>query len=397
MFSLFLMTRIAAIRRWPGFAGTTAISLASLLLCVGPVAALETVTWKNADSERTVSGKILSTARDGGILLLGPDGRIWTIQAAEVVRRATDEREFVPLTPAAAAEEILRELPDGFAVHSTAHYVIMYNTTKAYAQWCGALLERLYTGFYNYWTRLGLKLKPPELPLVVVVFSDADSYATFTKSELAGDARQIAAFYSLASNRVCLYDLTGVDSLRQASDQRSTVGQINAIMTRPAALPMVSTVIHEATHQLAYNSGMHQRYADIPLWVSEGLAVFFESPDLRSSKGWQTIGAVHHARLAQFREYLPTRPGESLKTLTADNQRFLQPKQSLAAYAEAWALNHYLLKQKPKEYAAYLATLGQKEPFLWDEPGIRHQEFTKHLGEFSAVEKGLLAYVSKLK
>ena len=34
----------------------------------------------------------------------------------------------------------------------------------------------------------------------------------------------------------------------------------------------VATIIHEATHQLAYNSGMQRRYADNPMWVSEGLA-----------------------------------------------------------------------------------------------------------------------------
>ena len=38
------------------------------------------------------------------------------------------------------------------------------------------------------------------------------------------------------------------------------------------------------------NTGLQTRYADNPFWVSEGLAVFFETPDLRSKNGWNAIG-----------------------------------------------------------------------------------------------------------
>ena len=44
----------------------------------------------------------------------------------------------------------------------------------------------------------------------------------------------------------------------------------------------MATIVHEATHQIAFNCGMQQRYADIPLWLCEGMAVYFEAPDLAS-------------------------------------------------------------------------------------------------------------------
>ena len=69
---------------------------------------------------------------------------------------------------------------------------------------------------------------------------------------------------------------------------------------------MVATIIHEATHQLAFNRGLQARFADVPLWVSEGIALYFETPDLRNSRGWQTVGAVNRVRLDRFRQYLTT-------------------------------------------------------------------------------------------
>ena len=81
-------------------------------------------------------------------------------------------------------------------------------------------------------------------------------------------------------------------------------------LSQPEAAKTVATIVHEATHQIAFICGLHRRYADIPLWVSEGVAVYFETPDLGSSKGWSTIGAVNRARLLTFRAYSQRRPAD---------------------------------------------------------------------------------------
>ena len=92
------------------------------------------------------------------------------------------------------------------------------------------------------------------------------------------------------------------------------------MLARPEAEQSVATIIHEATHQIAFNSGLQTRFADVPLWVSEGMAVFFETPDLQSAKGWRTIGAVNTTRLDRsFVSYLPRGRPTSLKI--ADRRR----------------------------------------------------------------------------
>jgi hypothetical protein len=81
--------------------------------------------------------------------------------------------------------------------------------------------------------------------------------------------------------------------------------EINEMLSQPAAVPLVATIVHEATHQIAFNCGLQQRYADIPLWLCEGMAVYFEAPDLTSTRGWRGIGRVNYPRLETFRKNVP--------------------------------------------------------------------------------------------
>src|SRR5262249_8687575 len=121
--------------------------------------------------------------------------------------------------------------------------------------------------------------------------------------------------------------------------------------------------------------------ADIPLWISEGIAAFFETPDLRNAKGWRTIGAVNDNRLERFHSYLERRPAASLKSLISDDKRIRDTRQALDAYAEAWALNYYLIHHHPKQYIAYLQMLSRKEQLLWDDPATRLKEFQEAFGD----------------
>lgn len=359
--------------------------------------AVETVRFNRQNQPQTVAGRLLLKAADGGLLIQSSDGRIWTIQPEEIVSHTSDNKPFVPLKAPDIARQVQRELGAGFSVHTTVNYVLVYNTTKIYAQWVGGLLERLQDGFDSYWNKLGFKTAKPEFPLVVLVFDSVDSYGRYTKTDLQGDPRTVVAYYNQASNRVSLYDLTGVEALRGPGNQRGSTAQINTMLSQPEAQLMVATIIHEATHQLAYNSGLQQRFADVPIWFSEGMAVYFETPDLTTVKGWRTIGEINGLRLARYREHLPQKPRDSLSTLAVNNDRFLRPRDSLDAYAEAWALTHYLLKAKPQAYVAYLQKLSEKKPFVWDEPEDRLKEFREAFGDPKELDAELIKYIGQLK
>jgi hypothetical protein len=358
-----------------------ALALAIGLLLPDTACALEHVTFLREGRSESVSGRVEVTAEDGGLLLLARDGKLWSIEPNELESRRQDAEVFHPFSREELARQVVSELPAGFEIHSTHHYLICHNTSREYAAWCGSLFERLYKGFANYWTRKGIKLRDPEFPLVAIVFNTPESYAEYSRSELGDLANGIIGYYSLRTNRITMHDLTGVASLRNGGDRRASAAQINHLLDRPEAEQLVATIIHEATHQIAFNSGLQTRFADIPLWLSEGLAVYFETPDLQSAKGWRTIGSVNANRLARFREYLPKRPSGSLKSLLSDDKRIRDARQALDAYAEAWALNYYLIHHRPKQYVAYLQMLSQKRQLIWDDPAERLKEFQDAFGE----------------
>jgi len=104
-------------------------------------------------------------------------------------------------------------------------------------------------------------------------------------------------------------------------------------------------------------------------------------PNLHSARGWSGAGAVNQSRIDNFAQYLTSRPADSLETLLRDDKRFLDTKRSLDAYAEAWALTYFLIRQHPKEYIAYLGMLSKKKPLLQDAPDKRLDDFHQAFGE----------------
>ncbi len=357
------------------------------------------IIHREGEPQREISGKIEVEAEDGGVLLLGADGELWPITAEEIVSKRSDEQEFAPLTRGALGERLLQENP-GFKLHTTAHYAICYNTSREYAEWVGSLYERLYDGFYNYWGKRGMKLEEPKLPLVALVFDSRENYVAHARSELGdavGNAQGgIIGYYSLRSNQVTMYDLTGIEGL---GDRRRTTSakRITAILSQPAAERNVATIVHEATHQLVFNSGMQTRYADIPFWVSEGMAMFFETPDLQSPKGWKKIGSVNVFNLQQFYRYQRERPANSLSLLLLDDKRFRDPQTARDAYAEAWAFNYFLLRTRSEEYVAYLQELSKLQPLVALEPQQRIAMFKAAFGEdLNKIEADWLKFMRKV-
>jgi hypothetical protein len=358
-----------------------AIIALGISILARPAVALDYVTIRQGQSTRELVGKIEVEAVDGGVMLLGRDGALWPVTKEELLERRSDDKPFAPFTRDELVKQLATELP-GFKPHSTQHFLIHYNTSPAYAHWVGGLFEGLYKAFFNYWTQRGAVLHESQFPLVAIVFDGQDSFARHARAEIGDTANSIIGYYNLKTNRMTMYDLTGVESAGLAND-RNAAARINQILSQPGAERTVATIIHEATHQLAFNSGLQVRFADVPFWVSEGLAIYFETPNLESTKGWRNIGGINRVNLLNFRKYLPRRPAGSLEQLLCDDKRFRDPATSSDAYAESWALNYYFLKNKAKSeaYIKYLAALAQQKPLIDVEPDERIKQFKQFFGD----------------
>jgi hypothetical protein len=366
----------------------------------------EQITFAVDGKQQTVTGRILIEARDGGVLLESPDGAQYTIEGHTVLAREESNAPFRPFTPAELGDELLTKLPPGFRVHTTPHYVVCYNTSREYAEWTSSLFERLYKAFTSYWKRQGMDVEEPEFPLVVIAYADRGSYEAAAKEVLGDGARGVVGYYNLKTNWVNMYDLTGTESLRAqntgrqagaTANRRGSQREITQMLSQRSAVPLVSTIVHEATHQIAFNCGLQTRLSDIPLWLCEGMAVYFEAPDLASSRGWRGIGRVNYARLETFRRNLPNWRRDSLTTLIADNHRFRDPQTAIAAYADAWALNYYLIKYHPKDYAAYLQHLADKPPLIEDDADTHLAEFKQHFGDLKTLERDFFQKMSRVE
>lgn len=353
------------------------------------------VKFRDGEQLRQVLGEVLVEAVDGGILLQGTDGRQWAIQPEEIENSRDVSEPLKPMTNDEMEKAMLAELPGGFNALRTDHYLIMYNTTKAYSQWTGNLLERLYKAHFAFWKKKGVELVEPRFPLVAIIFDTKESYREYASKELGDSVDAIIGYYHLQSNRITMFDLTGVEGLLPNNAKVSRNVLLNEVLRQPGAERTVATIVHEAFHQLAYNTGLQVRLADNPFWVSEGMAVYFESPDFSSSQGWSTIGKVNQYNLREFSNYLRQRPADSLVTLLSDDQRFRNPATSTAAYAEAWALNYYLLRRRSKEYAEYLAFLAAKPPLGQSDPKVRIEEFKKYFGaDLQKFDQQFLNYIT---
>lgn len=355
-----------------------ALLLATVAVAASPAAdrLWERIEVRSADGPRTIEASIVLEAEDGGLLVECRDERYELLQPSAITARTPAPGEPAEESPRALGQRLLAELPAGFDVLVTRHYVVCFDTSRDYAKWCAAIFERLHEAFVNYWSKAGLDVADPPRPLVVVIFADRGRYAEHSARDLGPAADRVVGYYNLLSNRVTTYDLTGGDALPRPPG-RSRAGTAAEILASPAAAGLVSTLVHEATHQMAFNCGMHRRLAPVPLWVSEGIATYFETPDLENTRGWRGVGAVNRPRLDHF---LAHHEAGDLEAIIAADDRFRDADGPLDAYATAWALTRHLLDTRKREFVDYLRAQAAKQPLAADSREARLREFEEAFG-----------------
>ena len=371
----------------------------SLLLCgaAPPERMLEKITFDDDGKSRTISGRVVVKAQDGGLLVQERDGRLWTVTAEVLEKRVTTTKPFRPegvdeLGKRLAAE-LDKSVSPGFHVTRTRHYTIVSSADPRFARWTGRLFERLRTAFVGYWKGRGVELSEPEFPLVAIVLKDRAQFAKFIRVDVKLDPTSSTGYYSILSNRIVLYDIARIPGQPPAA---TAVEIQRRLSTAPQA---IATVVHEAAHQIAYNCGLNQRLADNPLWLVEGMAVFFETPDLRSRSGWRTVGKVNLPRLARFTDFVRRRrrPG-SLRSLVRSDRRFREGESEADAYAEAWALNYFLLRTRKDQYVTFLQKLAAQSPLTPADETRRLSEFKAVFGgDMEKFDREFIRYMSRIR
>lgn len=344
------------------------------------------IEFHSSDAQPAPKGpvrcEVLQELANGSLLVQTEDGQLWTLEKDSIVSSAPCDASFTPLTSDQIYKQFQQELPEGFRVLKTRHFVLLYNTSEVYVKWVAELYEQVYRGFYNYWKSKGYRLSEPRFPLVAVVFSNRASYMVYAEREIGKSAEAMIGYYNMKTNRMISYDMTGVDGVVPQGTRIASSVVVRQILSQPQAERTVATIIHEAVHQLAFNSGLQVRLADNPLWLSEGIAMFFETPDANNPKGWGgTIGRINPHNMRLFAQYVPRRPADSLLTLISQDQRLRDAETSNQSYPESWALTYYLMLVKNKQFVAYLKELAEQPPLGETPERARVEMFKRHFGD----------------
>jgi hypothetical protein len=309
------------------------------------------------------------------VFLLARDGRLWDFAPNKAERFRKTSSYFSSYSAAEIQGELIRELGGKMDVTGTGHYLVAH--PKGKEAW-SARFEDLYRSVYHYFTQRGLRVHEPEFPLVAVVWANRNDFMHYASAQGNQISSGVLGYYSPISNRVTLYD-QGAGNGRMWSENEATI-------------------IHEATHQVAFNTGVHNRFTVTPKWLAEGLGTMFEARGV-----WDWVNypdqrdRINRGRFQQFKQWQThgRKEGAFVGLISSDRLFAANPA---AAYAEAWAWVFFLTEMYPQKFAAYVQRVATR-PNFEDYPSARRMsDFTASFGDdLRMLERHFLNFIGGLR
>lgn len=317
--------------------------------------ASEAVTTHDHASQPVV-GRMYANVGSSAIVLL-PDGQLAPRKKGEF---SLTDRKFEPLDKKTLGERLLRDEFPGFKTKQTNHYLYIYNTSEEFALATSRILETMLPGVQNYGKAMQIEVRDPPLPLVVIMFKTEAEFQKYQRMP-AG----VVAYYHTLSNRVFMYE-------------QSRLADVRPDLAVQQAL---ATIAHEGAHQILHNIGVQQRLSIWPMWLSEGMAEYFAPTTAGERLRWKGAGQVNDLRMFELEQYVKSRATEK-----PDGQLIEHTTQAArltsTGYATAWALTHYLAKNKRVEFNDFVKKMSQLGPFETTGPIVQPGLVRENLATF---------------
>jgi hypothetical protein len=285
--------------------------------------------------------------------------------------RADDEPRPDPAEERDIAEVQARARKAGLGMlrsRTTAHYLGLGDAPAKFQSEALGLCEGLAQDYLKHFKDKGFAIEPPGRRLTLVILAGAREFAAFLGEE---QPAEVGGIYDLDTNRLVIFDNRAEGGARAA--------RANSV-----------TLFHEATHQLTFNTGLLDRRGDVPLCISEGLAMYGE---VRRPGGRASIGAVNAERLPLLVQAVQSGRGwVPVRDLFA-NETFEGGESQQLAYAESWLLVSYLLRTKARlpGFRAYLEAIRGRR-----DASKRLQDAQAHLGDLAKLDAALARYAIQL-
>jgi hypothetical protein len=248
------------------------------------------------------------------------------------------------------------------------HYRVIGDATEPYLRLILGDCEAVAADFLGYYRARGFEVDRPSGRLTAVVLADARAFAAFLGKppDLDNGGR-----YDRASNRLTVFDYRP-----SASRLTLNAGFANRVF-----------LAHEATHQLAFNTGLLDRSGDVPLCLSEGLAEFGE---VRRPAGPSPPGRFNAVRLTDLAR--KRRQGVAwipLPRLLGDDgpiQGSAGFDALILALAQGWLLAYHLMTDPAllPGFRGYLRAIRPRR-----DPARRLDDAREHLGDLDRLDDDL--------
>lgn len=310
-----------------------------------------------------------------GLVMTRRNGRIAILEPKEIDSIKKVDETFYPKTFEQMRVKLQKEFGSRYVVSATRHFLVVH-PTGGYETWA-LPFEQLYVRFEAYFKSRGLAISEPEFPMVAIVLRTRNEFVQMAK--VRNIPPGVIGYYAFHSNRLIAYQhkSRGQNSSRNWDDT-------------------MSTIIHEATHQTAANTGIHSRLGVNPRWVTEGLATMFEAKGVNNYFKYPEFKTrINWGRLYELRQLYDKGQVEgTVEALVLNDQLFDQDPQR--AYAVSWALSLYLAERNPHRYVQYLKML-QEEPMTSSlTPSKRAKYFHRAFGDPVGVEADLRRFVDRM-
>lgn len=350
------------------------------------------------------------------------DGQISKIELKSIIGMAKLPQDFRPMTVVDLRPELSKEFGRKFEYQTRGAYVVAAppGMAKTYAD----LLDGVHRGYWHYFSRRSFGLTQPTFPLVAIIFPSQEEFAAYAKVDGIVATPTLKGYYSPQTNRIAFFQEADVRKVTTLTAPKTVNELLLARKTPQApcwhdefATPLVieaadpqpfqagsfwavdsdtqDTLVHEATHQLAFNTGLHSRIGTTPRWLAEGLAMMFEVQLNKAAPDGPRGGKINQERLEWFVKSRSTRRHTVDQLIADDDPMFAQS--ALDAYAESWSFAYFLSETRAPMFSKYLKRVSQRTPLEEYNSQARIEDFQAEFGtDLKRIEVEFLRYIDSI-
>jgi hypothetical protein len=294
---------------------------------------------------RTIVGKPV-VWNDHTVKVMERDGAISHLAPQQATDYKLLSDDFSLFSRGEMFRQLKREFT-GYEVSATTQYLIVH--PRGQKQLWSTRFEEIYRSVLHYFSVRGINAHQSALPFVAIVFRNESEYLRHISTNAQFNASGTLGMYLESTNRIYLFD--------------ATEGRANGSEGYEDWAVNANTIIHEAAHQAAFNTGVQRRYGAGPAWVSEGIGTLFEARGVWNGFKHRLLSdRVNDHRLRQFQRTVnELNFSETVKQMiSSDRLTDANPPQG---YGTAWAMTFFATERRQQQYAAYLKKLFSRDPF----------------------------------